>query len=159
MYFAAPDESSLDVSSGQELPAPSDELPDPDPATLPAPVDDFGDFDSGSSGGDFSSPVDSGTTLTPEPEPEQASPSNVVPTPIAGILEPFTESRTGRIIAVLLLLGMGGGLWLFGGQEIRQPRLLGALAGDTPVLVDRPSDTGRGIGRFRRDRSAAPNRL
>jgi len=79
------------------------------------------------------------------------------PSLIAEILEPFTESRTGRIISVLVLLAMGAGLWLFGGRPVRAPKLLGALAGDVPAIVDEQS--GRGIGRFRRARTAPPQRL
>ena len=156
LYFQKPDENSLDVSQGQELPPPVDELPDPEPASLPAPIDDSsGGFDSGG----FDSPTDVASPSTPSVPTEQADPSPLVPKPIAGFLEPFTESRTGRIIAVMVLLGLGAGLWLFGGQPIRQPRLLGALADDTPALVDVPTDSGRGIGRFRRDRSSPPGRL
>jgi hypothetical protein len=53
---------------------------------------------------------------------------------------------------------MGASLWYFGGEPTRAPRLLGALAGDAPVLVDQVSQ-GRGIGRFRRERAGLPNRL
>lgn len=158
LYFEAPDGDSLDVSSGQELPAPVAELPDPEPFELPTSVDtpqDFGTTDFTDTGS-FDAPV-SDEVAAPPAAPVDSGPA--APSPIAEIFEPFTESRTGRIISVLLLLAMAGGLWMFGGQPVRQPQLLGALAGDTPVLVDVPTDTGRGIGRFRRDRSAAPNRL
>jgi hypothetical protein len=59
---------------------------------------------------------------------------------------------------VVVLLAMGASLWYFGGEPTRAPRLLGALAGDAPVLVDQVSQ-GRGIGRFRRERAGLPNRL
>lgn len=157
LFFEAPGEDSLVVTQGQELPPPAPELPELDPLTLPT-IADTGSF----SGDTGSFDVD----LPPAPADEVAAPptaptelgSGAAPSPIADILEPFRESRIARIICVLVLLGMGAAFLVFGGQPIRSPRLLGALAGDAPVLLDR-SPTGRGIGRFRRERSAAPPRL
>ena len=155
LYFEAPDADSLDVSQGQMLPPPLAELPEPDPLTLPEPVSSDTSFDSG--GSDFTDlPVE---VTTPE---ETAAPADDTPSPvspIAEVLEPFIESRTGRIIAVAVLLGMGAGLWYFGGQPVRHPQLLGAMAGETPVLFDQVPDTGRGIGRFQRIRTGPPGRL
>ena len=154
LYFEKPGEDSLVVTAGQELPAPVAELPEPDPLTLPeTPTEFSSDFDDA---GFVDAPVEI-------PEEEAAAPSGgeeaAGPKPIAEFLEPFTESRTGRIISVLVLLAMGAGLWLFGGQPIRHPKLLGAMAGDVPALIDPPEETGRGIGRFRRQRISPPNRL
>lgn len=154
VYFEAPDAESLQVTQGQELPAPIPELPEPDPFTLPTIAPDSTSFDS-------TMPTFSDVpTEVPEVETTDDSEEVASSTPIADLLEPFTESRTGRIIAVAVLLAMGAGLWLFGGQEVRHPRLLGALAGDAPAIVDLSAfGAGRGIGRFRRERAAPPNRL
>lgn len=157
VYFEPPGEDSLDVSQGQELPAPIAELPDLDPAGLPEPVAPFDD--GGFTTGTPSLTSGGGTGIVADEDSGSDEQASALPEPIAQILEPFTESRTGRIIAIVTLLLMGGGLWYFGGTPIRQPRLLGALAGDTPAIVDQPSDAGRGIGRFRRDRNAPPPRL
>lgn len=151
LYFQAPDESSLDISQGQQLPAPPPALPDPDPFTLPTTLPPTVDTPAA----DVSTAVPPVETTAP-PTSEVAAPS--APTPIADVLEPFTESRFARIVAVAVLLALGAGLWFFGGAPTRAPRLLGALAGDTPVIVDQPSQ-GRGIGRFQRARVGPPNRL
>lgn len=155
LFFEAPDESSLEVTQGQELPPPATELPDVDPFTLPTAPPPVVDTPV--------SNVDAGVVVPPaEPPTSEPAPSELAgpsaPTPIAGVLEPFTESRFGRIVAVAVLLAMGASLWYFGGEPTRSPRLLGALAGDAPVLVDQGSQ-GRGIGRFRRERAGLPNRL
>ncbi|HUF83205.1 MAG TPA: hypothetical protein VMQ81_01300 [Acidimicrobiia bacterium] len=157
LFFEAPDESSLDVTQGQELPPPAFALPDLDPFTLPTTLPPAVDTSSGSfdSGGVVVPPAE---TPSSPPPTELSGPSSSTPTPIAGVLDPFIESRFGRIVAVVVLLAMGGGLWYFGGAPIRSPRLLGALAGDAPVLVDQLSQ-GRGIGRFRRERAGLPGRL
>lgn len=161
LIFAPPGDDSLEVTQGQELPPPPPELPDPDPLSLPTisdPVVDFGG-DSGSGSFDVGSPSVALPDDVAAPEaPTELGGGQSAPSPIADIFEPFRESRTARIICVLVLLGMGAAFLLYGGQPIRSPRLLGALAGDAAVLVDQ-SPTGRGIGRFRRERAGAPNRL
>ncbi len=157
VYFEAPGEDSLVVSQGQELPAPIAELPEIDPLTLPEPLVPF---DSGGSFTDSPTFTSGGTGIVSgEDAVDESDKASALPEPIAQILEPFIESRTGRIIAIITLLLMGGALWYFGGAPIRQPQLLGALAGDAPAIVDQPTDAGRGIGRFRRDRTAPPPRL
>ena len=154
LYFQPPDAESLDVSQGQLLAPPIADLAEPEPLDLPEPVATDTSFDTG--GTEFTDlPVE--VTTPPETAPTEEAPSAV--SPIADVLEPFIESRTGRIIAVAVLLGMGAGLWYFGGQPIRHPQLLGAMAGDTPVLFDQAPDAGRGIGRFQRIRTGPPGRL
>ncbi len=158
VYFEPPGEDSLSVTQGQELPAPAPELPEIDPLTLPqpaAPFDPAGSFSPGPTG----SLSDTAGTAGSDEETGSGEQASALPEPIAEVLEPFTESRTSRIIAVITLLLMGGALWYFGGAPVRQPRLLGALAGDAPAIVDQPTASMRGIGRFRRDRSGPPNRL
>lgn len=158
LSFLPPGEDSLQVMQGQELPPPPPELPEPDPTSLPtATTPDLGD---GGASVDF----DLAAAPAPPAAPAAAPPTSELgsgasaPSPIADVLEPFRESRVARIICVAVLLAMGAALLAFGGQPIRAPRLLGALAGDAPVLVDL-SPAGRGIGRFRRERAAPPNRL
>lgn len=156
LYFEPPGEDSLVVTQGQELPAPAPELPEIDPATLPT----FTTPDVGGDAGAFdvdlpSVPLEAAAA---PPAPSELGSGASAPSPIADIFEPFRESRVARIICVLVLLGMGAAFLVFGGQPIRAPRLLGALAGDAAVLVDR-SPTGRGIGRFRRERAGTPHRL
>jgi hypothetical protein len=159
LYFQKPGEDSLDVISGQELPPPVAELPEPDPLTLPTTLPETTpSFDAGSTSDFTDLPVVTEDVPAPAEIDLTGDDGSVVPTQIAELFEPFTESRTGRIIAVGLLLAMGAGLWYFGGQPVRHPQLLGALAGDGPV-ADKPSPTGRGIGRFQRERTAPPNRL
>lgn len=153
VYFEAPGQGSLTVTQGQELPPPVAELPELEPATLPTPAIDAPTF------------ADSPTFDVPDapvvevPESETAAPALTPPSPVSSLLEPFTESRTARIIAVTVLLLMGSGLWLFGGRPVREPRLLGALAAAAPVVRTTPAPSGRGIGRFRRERDARPGRL
>lgn len=155
VYFEPPDETSLVVTEAQVLPPSAPELPEPDPATLPAPVPEVPLADAGAPSFDV--------PAAPLPSPGEAPSSDgpvAAPAPVARVLEPLTESRAARIVSVLVLLAMGAGLWSFGGQPVRHPRLLGALAGAAPAVIDRPvAEGGRGIGRFRRERSGTPNRL
>lgn len=164
LYFEKPGPDSLTVTQGQALPPPVTEFPLPEPLSLPAPVPDSSfsapndDFDAGDSGEFTDLPVTEDEVAAPAPSEVDLG-GDQGSSPIADIFEPFTESRTGRIIAVGLLLAMAGSLWYFGGQPVRHPQLLGALSNDAPVLVDQPTETGRGIGRFRQERAAPPNRL
>ena len=153
LYFQKPGADSLDVTQGQELPPPTPELPEPLPESLPDVPSES--FDAGTT--EFTDlPV---TDEVAAPDTTDLGSGPATPTPIADVLEPFIESRTGRIIAVAILLGMGAGLWYFGGQPVRHPQLLGALAGDTPVLIDQGAVSGRGIGRFQKVRVGPPGRL
>lgn len=154
-YFERPGPSTLTVTQGQELPPPVAELPEPDPVSLPTPA-----FDS-------PAPVDTpdvGTVdvaappVVDTPTPTATAPASA-PNRVASVFEPFTESRTARIISVIVLLLMGAGLWLFGGRPVREPKLLGALAAGAPVVTAPAGPRARGIGRFRRERGERPNRL
>lgn len=156
-YFEAPGPSTLTVTQGQELPPPVPELPDPDPVSLPTPA-----FGSTTPTPAAVAP-DVGTVDVAAPPVAEVAPTptapSTPPTPVASVFEPFTESRTARIISVIVLLLMGAALWFFGGQPVREPKLLGALATDAPVVAAPVGPTARGIGRFRRERTGRPNRL
>ncbi len=162
LYFEAPGPDSLEVLTSQTVPPSQPEPADPDPLSLPTTVPAPVLQDQG-----FAPPPPPATTPTTSPE-ESATPvveigggNGPLPQPVAELLEPFTESRASRILAVLLLLGMGLGLWYLGGQQVRQPRLLGALGGgaDAAAAPAVPVDQGRGIGRFRRERTGPPTRF
>lgn len=153
--FQKPDETSLDVTQGQDLPPSLPEPPEIDPLTLPTTLPEFDDSGTDSF---VDIPVDEDEEVAAGPSDDSTGGGLTAPDPISQILEPLTESRFGRIVSVAVLLAMGAGLWLFGGQPVRHPRLLGALAGDAAVVTDQPA-TGRGIGRFQRDRTTPPHRL
>lgn len=161
VYFEAPDADSLEVLGGQQAPPPEQELPEPEPAALPTTMPP-----PTSATPAVAAPVGSPTTTATTVE--DASPvvdigggAGPVPQPVAEFVEPFTESRASRIVAITLLLLMGLGLWYLSGQQVRPPRLLGAMGGGetAPVPVSATEDTGRGIGRFRRERSAPPTKF
>lgn len=157
LYFQPPGEDSFELFAGQELPPATPELPPLDPQTLPTtPVAESPVFEDT---GAVSSPeFDAGTPeeAAPVAQPDNGAP---LPQPIAEVFEPLTESRAGRILAMAILLAMGGGLYWLSGQPVRQPRLLGALGGGAAPVAVEPADRGHGIGRFRRERTAPPNRL
>jgi hypothetical protein len=154
VIFEPPGADSLEVTEPQVVPEPGPELPEPDPASLPEPAIDAPVFDAPSAAVDVPAadlPLVGSNGGVDGPVAD--------PAPVAALVEPLTESRAARIIAVAVLLALGAGLWSFGGQPVRHPRLLGALGGATPALVDQPTSAGRGIGRFRRERTGRPTRL
>lgn len=153
VVFEPPGADSLEVTESQAVPEPAPELPEPDPASLPEPAIDVPSFDAPSA------VVDVPAADLPQAGSGPADGPVAAPAPVAAVVEPLTESRAARIIAVAVLLALGAGLWSFGGQPVRHPRLLGALGGATPALVDQPTSAGRGIGRFRRERTGRPTRL
>ena len=100
----------------------------------------------------FSTGVTGGSTSVAAP----ASRPGRVAVPAGRVSNPFgpDASRGERIMAVLLLLAMGGALWWVGGQPTRAPRLLGSL-GAGAVTIDPAvagASTPKGIGRFARPR-------
>lgn len=103
------------------------------------------------------------------PEPAVAAGAVPVATPLllarpAGVVDDLTSGR--RLLALLVLAGGSAAVGYAAGQQRPGPRLIGgrsravlptavpALAGPAPA-EDRP----RGIGRFAKDRDAAPRRL
>jgi hypothetical protein len=93
---------------------------------------------------------------------ETAAVAPVAPVALAG--PALTGSgRTVQVVAIALLMAIGGGLWWLGSRPQRAPRLLGSVGGGATAeaLVTgtvRPSRP-RGIGRFARHRDAPPTAI
>lgn len=103
-------------------------------------------------------PADTATTAPGGAGASAGSPTQtvVLATPVGRL----SDKRGQRVIGFVLLVLLGLGLWWFGGQPVRKPRLLGSLGGSEargeaePVVVD-----SGGIGRFARPRTERPPRL
>jgi hypothetical protein len=63
------------------------------------------------------------------------------------------------VTALALLGAIVAGLWWFGGQQARAPRLLGSLGEGAVVDEGRLYVPSGGIGRFARPRTGPPPRL
>jgi hypothetical protein len=100
----------------------------------------------------FSTGVSGGSGSVAAP----AARSGRVAVPAGRVSNPFgpDASRGERIMAVLLLLALGGALWWVGGQPTRAPRLLGSLGAGAAVVDPAlaAGNTPKGIGRFARPR-------
>lgn len=130
---------------------------------------DTGPFEEGSSfgTGDFGDTTfeEFGDTELTTGSPTLAAPPAVRPrtriaVPAGNVLDPFdpNASRSERMMAVALLLGLAAGLWWVGGRPVRPPRLLGSLGSNQPVVATLAD--ARGIGRFAKIRSGPrPPRL
>lgn len=162
LYFEAPSADALEVFAANEFTEP------PPPATIAEPPV----FDVSTVGAPNTTttttvvvvePITEIITVTTSEDATSSGGQEVagggLTEPISQTVEAITESRTGRILALAVLLAMGGALYWLSEQPIRSPRLLGAVGGGAPVVPDGPVDTGRGIGRFRRDRATPPGRL
>jgi hypothetical protein len=92
----------------------------------------------------------------------EATPS-IPTTPTVAAIEAAEESRAPQLVAILTLLLVGAALWWLGSQPQRAPRLLGSVGGaasrEADVPVAAATARPRGVGRFARIRTAAPNRL
>lgn len=171
-YFEAPSADSFEVIQAQVPPPSETTLPPPTnlpttmpPATVARPSTGAGNAPAAVPApvvtrpiADTPEEIATGTTIV------GGGTGGVIPTPVAEFVEPLTESRAGRILSVFLLLALAGGLFWLSSQPVRAPRLIGGAAaggGAVPVSVPVPVEpaTTRGIGRFRRDRTAPPERL
>lgn len=150
LSFAPPDDQALLILSSPE---------EEDPT-----IDDTGgDFDFGGFGSDDTSFLDetafggdTGTTDTGGTPTTLGRRPNLPFRPIARAPLPL-DNRFDRILAVMLLFAIGGGLWWIGGSPARAPRLLGSLGGGASDRIDRT--TFGGVGRFSRPRSGRPPKL
>lgn len=163
LYFEAPGPESFVVFEGQQLPPPEPEFPEPDESTLPTTAPSS----NAEPRQDLPATPAPSTTVAEEtaaPPVDIGGGNGPLPQPVADVFEPFTESRASRIFSVTLLLLLGLGLWYLSGQEVREPRLLGGLAasggaGNAAKAVAPAADRGRGIGRFKRERSGPPTKF
>ena len=135
-------------------------------ATVPSDVSTFSDstFVAPGPSGAFDLPAPAATPAPAAAGRQQnrtpASPGSPFPQ-AAGPIGDRSDNRAERIGAVVMLLLLGGMLWLLGGAPARPPRLLGSLGGGggaKPAAVDITAPV-RGIGRFARPRTTAPQRL
>jgi hypothetical protein len=135
-----------DVAPAESAPAPVPDSVAPSEVTVGAPAVD-------------ASPA---LPLTPAPADipgARSSPpaaNRLLPSPLRRVV---STSRGQQVTALILLGVIAVGLWWFGGQQTRAPRLLGSLG--EGVAVDEGAlyvSTG-GIGRFSRPRTRPPTRL
>lgn len=89
-----------------------------------------------------------------------AGPAPAVATPAAAH-SANSNDRGERVMALVLLCGLGAALWWFGGQAERPPRLLGSLGGggDAGTTGAEAAAPIGGIGRFARPRTGPPKPL
>lgn len=73
----------------------------------------------------------------------------------------WLTGRRQRLLAVWLLVDVGGLLFWYGAEPVRAPKLLGAVGAHRlePETVEPDIRPVRGIGRFARPRSGPPSRL
>jgi hypothetical protein len=100
--------------------------------------------------------------LTPAPpappsvRPASRAANRLLPAPLRRVV---STSRGQQVTALVLLGAIGLGLWWFGGQQARAPRLLGSLGQGIAVEDARLYVPTGGIGRFARPRTRPPPRL
>jgi hypothetical protein len=157
VQFVPPGADALQLGAGS-APAGGTDVAPAEPA--PAPVADSAAPSDVAAGAPLvdESPA---LALTPAPAdiPARSSPpaaNRLLPSPLRRVV---STSRGQQVTALVLLGVIGLGLWWFGGQQTRAPRLLGSLG--EGVAVD---DVGLyvasgGIGRFSRPRTRPPPRL
>ena len=75
--------------------------------------------------------------------------------------EGWLTGRRQRLLAVWILIDVGGALLWFGSEPVRAPKLLGSVGAHRPAPPpdDRREPPVRGIGRFARPRNGPPSRL
>ena len=169
--FQRPDDASIeaDFDLFDEEEVATD--PSSDPFTGDPTFDPAGDFATdGSFGFDpaFEAPLDGGLDIggggdllsAPLGRGQQALPR------YRGIrAASIADPRGDRILAIAVLLALGGGLWWLGGEPTRGPRRLGSLAlghgGAGAAVATVGTVQMKGVGRFARPSSetARPHRL
>jgi hypothetical protein len=93
-----------------------------------------------------------------QPAARAATPAanRLLPAPLRRVV---STSRGQQVTALVLLGAIGLGLWWFGGQQARAPRLLGSLGEGIAVDEGALYVPSGGIGRFARPRTRPPPRL
>lgn len=93
------------------------------------------------------------------PEPAEGLPAQAFLDDLARAAVP--DSRWERMLAVVLLFGLGAAWWWIAGRPARLPRLLGSLGERRPhsVVIAAATITVGGIGRFARPRDSRPARI
>src|SRR5207302_2253093 len=130
---------------GPAEPGPADTggaTPPPLPAS-PTPATDFGPA------GVLSAPPEPLATGPSAAAAPRASASN--PRVLRSLpLQKVVTKRSQQAVALGLLAAIGLGLWWFGGQQARSPRLLGSLGEGAPAPDAGLYVPSGGIGRFAR---------
>jgi hypothetical protein len=85
--------------------------------------------------------------------------ASLATTPPARPGEGWLTGRRQRLLAVWILIDVGGALLWFGSEPARPPKLLGSVGAHRPTPPPDEEQPVRGIGRFARPRSNPPSRL
>jgi hypothetical protein len=101
-------------------------------------------------------PFTPGPVAQAAPRATRPPASRVLPSPLRRVV---STSRGQQVTALALLGAIVAGLWWFGGQQARAPRLLGSLGEGAVVDEGRLYVPSGGIGRFARPRTGPPPRL
>jgi hypothetical protein len=166
VQFAPPGADALQPGVGSSPAGTTGPAPAEEPVAAPSPLPDA----STAAGPDLGTPG-----LVSEP-PLPLSPAPAVTPPTtpqatggnpgffpSGRLAKVSAKRAQRALALGLLGLLAAGLWWFGGQQARSPRLLGSLgASDVGDSADAGANLylpSGGIGRFARPRTGPPPRL
>ncbi|GAC1532909.1 MAG: hypothetical protein NVS3B12_11610 [Acidimicrobiales bacterium] len=170
LSFAHPVPSDLVLSAvSPPTPTPAPAATVDAPTNAPAPVEtapadtslSAPSTDASTSAGPGLSRPSSEPVAPPTATPAQqlaSAPAQRTLSPASALLPPpFQDSRSTRILAVALLIGIGLALFWFGGETVRAPRLIGNLGGrmgigSAPAVAPKPM---RGIGRFARPRDGS----
>lgn len=144
--FSGPTDASLVLTNVPDTPEETQAALDSAPA-LSYPTESSPSYDFGESLGgmpDIASPL---TGVRPRRVLPAQRTNRFAP---PGVPLPLADSRAERTLAFLLLAALGGGLFWFGGQPARAPRLLGSLGHDQPDGI--AASAMAGVGRFARPR-------
>ena len=141
------------ASAPPAAPAVSDVSPTPTPASAPAAAP---------------APAPQGSVALPPSPPSASVPPSAAPTASGDNTQPQVaapisakagDRRAERVMAVLLLFALGGALFWLGSRPDRAPRLIGTLRAESEPVTTETTLRPRGVGRFVRPRTAAPQRL
>ena len=166
VQFVPPGADALQLGVGASPPGTTGPTPAEEPAATPSALPDTSTAptpDLGTPGlvSEPPLPLSPAPAATPATTP-QATGGSPAFFPSGRVVK-VSAKRAQRALALGLLGLLAAGLWWFGGQQARSPRLLGSLAeakgegsGDAGPALYLPSG---GIGRFARPRTEPPPRL